>query len=200
MKLLPLLLSATVLYSSALAESPCCKTVERSLAYTDQSLYQLESTWTSDMGKLVKLGALRGRPQVVSMFFAQCEYACPILTYHMKHLEGALPKALCGKVDFLLVTFDTERDTPEALRAYRQRQKLGEANWTLLRGNSEDVRELAVLLGVNYAKGTRGQFAHSNVITLLDAEGEIAYQHTGLSSGTEALIKKLQEMMPESLK
>jgi protein SCO1/2 len=196
MKLLPLLLASLLLSGAALAEAPCCKALAPNATYSDKSLYQLDSTWTSDMDKQVKLGVLRGRPQVVAMFFAQCEYACPILTSHIKHLEAGLPEALRGKVDFLLVSFDTERDTPEALRAYRKQQKLPEQHWTLLTGSTDDVRELASLLGINYAKETRGQFAHSNVITLINAQGEIVYQHLGLTNGTAALIQKLEALPP----
>jgi nitrite reductase (NO-forming) len=36
---------------------------------TVDELYQLESTWTSDVGRQIKLGALRGRPQVLALFF-----------------------------------------------------------------------------------------------------------------------------------
>ena len=34
----------------------------------------------------------------------------------------------------------------------------------------------------------RGQFAHSNVITVLNAEGEIAFQQPGLNADPAALI------------
>jgi protein SCO1 len=187
------LFAALLAASAALAEPPCCRAVAPSGSFTDASLYQLDSTWTSDVGREVKLGVLRGRPQVVAMFFAQCEYACPLLVHHMKALEAALPEPLRGKVDFLLVTFDTERDTPAALRAYRERQRLADERWTLLHGRADDVRELAALLGINYAKDARGQFAHSNVLTVLNPEGEIVYQHVGLGDGTGALLHAIEQ-------
>ncbi len=71
-------------------------------------------------------------------------------------------------MDFVLVSFDTERDTPTALAAYRNRQSLDPAQWCLLRGRPEDVRELAAVLGISYAQDPRGQFMHSNILTLLD--------------------------------
>ena len=64
---------------------------------------------------------------------------------------------------------------------------------TLLRGGADDVRELAALLGVNYAEDARGQFAHSNVITLLNAEGEIAFQHAGLKQDPAPLIVAIEK-------
>ena len=49
---------------------PCCRPIAAQTNYTDKSLFLLNSTWTSDAGRKVKLGVLRGRPQVVAMFFA----------------------------------------------------------------------------------------------------------------------------------
>ena len=160
---------------------PCCRALPPGKPHTDKSLYQLDSTWTSDVGREVKLGVLRGRVQLVALFFAQCEYACPIIVENMRAIERALPAALCDRVDFLLVSFDTERDTPEVLRAYRAKMKLAAAHWTLLRGRQDDVRELAALLGINYQRDASGQFSHSNVITVLNAEGEVVFQQAGLN-------------------
>ena len=122
------------------------------------------------------------------MFFTHCEYACPILVNDMKKLEAGLPAEVRAKTDFLLVSFDTKRDTPEALAAFRKKEKLPAATWTLLRGGADDVRELAALLGINYTPDARGQFAHSNLITVLNAEGEVAFQQPGLNTDPAALV------------
>lgn len=167
---------------------PCCRAALKPGKPTDKSLYLLDSKWTSDIGKTVPLSVLRGRTQVVAMFFTQCEYACPIIVNDMKKLEAALPAGVRAKTDFLLVSLDPKRDTPEALAAYRKKQNLPVANWTLIQGVEDDVRELAALLGINYAQDARGQFAHSNVITVLNAEGEIAFQQPGLNADPAALI------------
>jgi protein SCO1/2 len=167
---------------------PCCRVALDLGKPTDQSLYLLDSTWTSDVGQQIKLGALRGRPQIVALFFTHCEYACPILVGELKAIAGQLPAEVLGKVDFLLVSIDSQRDTPAVLAAFREKRELAHERWTLLRGGADDVRELAALLGVNYAEDSRGQFAHTNAITLLNAEGEIAFQHTGLKQDPALLM------------
>ena len=188
----------SLLASSLLAADPlppCCRELPPGRPMTDKSLYQLDSVWTSDVGREVKLGVLRGRPQVVAMFFAHCEYACPIIVENVRAIERALPDALRGQVDFLLVSFDTERDTPEALRAYRAKRKLPMANWTLLRGREDDVRELAALLGINYQRDARGQFSHSNLITVLNAEGEVVFQQAGLNKDSRETIAAIEKTL-----
>ncbi len=176
--LLAILLPLTLLAAEPLP--PCCRPALPLGTPTDKSLYQLDSTWTSDVGREIQLGALRGRPQIVAMFFTHCEYACPILVSELKTIEAKLSPEVLGKVDFLLVSIDSKRDTPAELATFREKRQLTRERWTLLRGGADDVRELAALLGVNYTEDARGQFAHSNVITLLNADGEIAFQHAGL--------------------
>jgi protein SCO1/2 len=167
---------------------PCCRAEMPAGTPTDTSLYLLDSTWTSDIGKAVKLSVFRGRPQIVALFFAQCEYACPIIVSELKAIEEKLPPEILGKVDFLLVSIDPRRDTPAALAEFRRKRALPTERWSLLCGAEDNVRELAALLGVNYAEDSRGQFAHTNLITLLNAEGEIAFQHTGLRQDPALLI------------
>ena len=172
---------------------PCCRPALPAGKPTDTSLYLLDSTWTSDVGRQIKLGVLRGRPQIVALFFTHCEYACPILVSELKAIESKLPPEVLGKVDFLLVSMDAKRDTPAELAAFREKRGLARERWTLLRGGADDVRELAALLGVNYAEDARGQFAHTNLITLLNAQGEIAFQHAGLKQDPALLIAAIEK-------
>ena len=194
MKPLTLLLLSACL-ACAEEKPPCCCETAPAAPLTDQSLYQLESKWTSDVGKDVTLGVLRGRPQIVAMFFTSCEYACPVIVENMKSIEQALPENLRDKVDFLLVSFDVEHDTVEALKAYRAKKELATARWTLLRGKGDDVRELAALLGINYQRDAKGQFSHSNVISVLNAEGEVSFQQTGLNKDPKETVAAIEKIL-----
>jgi len=173
---------------------PCCRPLAAQTNYTDKSLFQLDSVWTSDAGRRVKLGVLRGRPQVVAMFFASCQFTCPLTVSDMQRIEVALPENLRTNTGFLLVSFDSERDTPTALKVYRAKRELSNQNWTLLRGEPDNVRELAALIGVIFRKDANGDFAHSNVITVLNAEGEIVYQQPGLNLPPDEIVAKLKSI------
>lgn len=148
------------------------------------SLYQLEATYTGDDGRPVALGQLRGRPVVLAMFFASCTYACPMIVADMTRIRDGLPADLRERAALVLVSFDSKRDTPEALHQYRKERQLN-AQWTLLRGDDGAVRELAALLGVKFKQDADGQFAHSNIISILNAEGEVVHQRAGLKGGLE---------------
>jgi protein SCO1/2 len=173
-------------------EKPSCcadeKAPNATAPLTARSLYQLDAMWTNDAGKPVQLAGLRGRPVVLTMFFASCGYACPMLVRDMQRLRETLPENVRTKAQFVLVSFDTARDTVAALKEYRNTRGLDDS-WTLLRGDANSVQELAMLLGVKFKQDAQGNFSHSNVITILNAEGEIAHQRAGLMGDVSEAAK-----------
>jgi protein SCO1 len=179
---------STLLFVSAALAAPapkedCCKEAPPAAGpISARSIYQLDAKFCSDTGQCLPLAALRGRPVVLAMFFASCGYACPQLVTDMQALRGRLPAELRDQAAFVLVSFDTERDTPAALADYRRQRALDGA-WTLLRGDRDAVAELAALLGVKYRREPSGNFAHSNLITILTREGEIVHRREGLEDG-----------------
>jgi len=177
------------------ATSSCCIKAEPAAAFSDKSLYQTESIWTTDANKQIKLANLKGRPQVVVMFFASCQYACPILVHDLQKIEDALKPESRKRVGFTLVTIDPRRDTPEALANFRATRVLPPETWTLLHGGSDDILELAALLGVKYKEEANGQFAHSNIITVLNADGEIVHQLVGLGQDSSATVRELEKLL-----
>ena len=168
---------------SAPAKDACCAALA-AVPFSKNSLYQADASFTTDTGRPFTLGELRGRPVVLAMFFASCGYACPLIVSDMQSIRARLPAGLRERAAFVLISFDVVRDTPAALAQYRIQRSL-DAQWTLLHGSADSVRELAALLGVKYKQEADGAFSHSNLITVLSAEGEIIHQRTGLQGGIE---------------
>lgn len=188
----------TLLQLTSFASPNCCKTnLPPGVPLPDASIYQLECDWISDQGKTLRLAELRGKVQVMTMFFASCTYVCPVLVNNVQEIEAGLRSAGINEVEFVLVTFDDENDTVEKLHSYRQKRQLG-GNWRLLRGTSDNVAELAALLGVKFKKEPSGQFAHSNMITVLDRNGEIVHQQIGLNADPAPSIGAIQKAIGPS--
>jgi protein SCO1/2 len=166
-------------------------------SFTTGSLYQLPALWTTATEQRLRLGDLQGKVRVLVMHYTSCEYACPLLISILKNIEGALEPAVRDQVGFVTVTFDPEQDTPAVLRAYSARMALDPAHWTLLRGDPEDTLELAVLLGVKYRKDPQGGFAHSNLITILNRQGEIVHRHIGLQQSLADTLAVLRRAVQE---
>jgi protein SCO1/2 len=132
------------------------------------------------------------------MAYTSCDYACPLVVEMMKRLEAALPPELHAQVGFVVVTFDPERDTPAVLKAYSEKRQLDLQHWTLLHGQPDDVLELAVLLGVKYKRAPQGGFAHSNLLTVLNKDGEIVYRHPGLLQNLDEALRAIRQVAEHS--
>lgn len=151
------------------------------------SLYDLNARWTDAQGRAIEWSRLRGTPRIVAMFYSQCTYACPRITADLKRIREQLPADLRDQTGFLLVSFDVARDTPATLQAFAERNGLAPPGWQLLHGDDNAVQELAAALGVRFRPEGEG-FAHSNLITLLDAEGHIVHQLEGLGADAAPLV------------
>lgn len=159
------------------------------------SLYRIDGAFTDQDGRPFALASLRGEPVLVAMFYASCTTVCPLIVAELQRIEAALPEADRGHVRIVLVTIDPARDTAERLRAMAVERGLDAPHWTLLRGDADTVRELAMALGVQYRRTADGDFVHSALVTLLDSEGRIAAQLDGLDAPMEPLVTRLRELV-----
>jgi protein SCO1/2 len=161
--------------SSATAASAATSSADR------YSVYDLERDWRNQRGESVRLASLRGRPQVIAMIYTHCATTCPFTVAEMKRIERESPV----NAGFVLVSLDPARDDPARLAMFASERGLDPKRWTLLDGSDDAVRELANVLGVQYRRLSREELAHSNALTLLDADGVVTYQHAGLDASTE---------------
>jgi protein SCO1/2 len=169
------------------------RTIPSDKPVDDASLYQLESKWTAADGRQVPLSSLRGKVRVLAIFYSTCEFACPVIVGRMKELQAALPTTQRDDVGFVLVSMDPGKDDPGRLAEYAKRMEFDD-RWTLLKGDDGDVRELAALLGFRYRQEPDGEFAHSNMISVLDREGRLVHQGLGLDADMNAALKKIAEL------
>lgn len=147
------------------------------------SLYDLTSTWTDQRGTARSLGSLRGRPRAIAMVYTHCTATCPLALGELKRIAAATDTS----VGLVLVTLDPAHDTPSALATYARERGLDASRWTLLSGSDDDVRELAAALSVRYRTLGPDAIAHSNVITLLDANGVTVHQQSGFDGTADAI-------------
>lgn len=158
------------------------------------SLYQLESVWLDQDGALQPLRALAGRPVVAAMIYTSCEFACPLIVRDMLAIQHALggDHGEQQAARFVLFSFDPQRDTPQAMRNYAANKALPAPHWTLLAADDDATQELAVALGVRYRPVGGGDFAHSNIVFVLNCGGEIAHRQEGLGLPPDAAIAAIR--------
>lgn len=160
------------------------------------SLYVLDATWTDQDGEPVAFSDLAGRPRVVAMAYTHCTWACPRIIADMKRIEAQFSDLPAERSPgFVLVSIDPERDTPERLAFFARGAGLDPARWTLLTGPDDQVLELSVLLGVKYRAAGDGEFSHSNLLTVLDAEGTVVARVEGLAVDPQPAIDALRRLV-----
>lgn len=164
-------------------------------SFPDNSLYQVTSRWKSDDGRTIRLGDLAGKVRLLTLFFGHCESSCPMALGRLKALEAKLPADWSRRAGMVLVTLDPARDDSGSLADFRRRMSLGNEGWTLLRGGSEDTRELAMLLGVAYRPSAgNGGIDHNSVLALLDAKGVVMRRYEGADPDA-AFLEEIRKSM-----
>jgi protein SCO1/2 len=120
---------------------------------------------------------------VIAMIYTHCSTTCPFTVAEMKRIERESPV----NAGFVLVSLDPARDDPARLATFASERGLDAGRWTLLDGTDDAVRELANVLGVRYRRLSPEELAHSNALTLVDADGAVVYQHAGLDASAEVM-------------
>ena len=152
---------------------------------SEHSIYHIDAAWTDHRGETFQLADLQGQPVVVVMFYGNCTQVCPILIRDAHRVYEAVNENLRSEINVLAITFDPKNDTPDVLKKYAIKKELNVPQWHFTTGNPADIRELAMLLGVQYAQKSDGHFSHSNLVTVLDNQGRIAQRLEGLNQPVE---------------
>lgn len=158
----------------------------------DESIYHVSSTWKDQHDNSVDFDVLRGKVQVVAMVYTHCEFACPRILADMKRVEKELTGETRLHTNFVIVSIDPQRDTPERLSQFADQNNLSSDSWTLLNGSDGDVLEIAALLGVRYKRISDTDFTHSNMISVLSREGEIVHQRKQLSDDQTDIVRAIE--------
>lgn len=159
------------------------------------SVYQLPVALTDQDGTQRDFAALPRSVRVVSMFYANCPYVCPMIVETIKRSEAALTPVERARLHVLLVSLDPERDTPAALKKVAALRKIDEARWRLARTDAASVRKLAAVLGIQYRQLENREFNHSSALILLDADGRVLARSSRLGETDPDFVAALRRAL-----
>lgn len=137
------------------------------------SVYQSTVQLTDAQSRRFAWSTQRGQPRLVSMFYTSCQFVCPMIVDGAKSIRQSLPEDERARLRITLISLDPKRDTPQVLGRMQKERELDPAQWSLTRPEPEDVRAIAGLLGIRYRALADGEFNHTTVLVLLDAEGRV---------------------------
>lgn len=180
-------------------EEECCKketsaNVAISNEISDESLFNITSDWKTQDNKSIKIQSFQGKIVIAAMVFTHCEGACPRIVADIQRIEKSFTPEELKNIQFLLISMDPERDTPERCTEFAKEYKLN-PNWTLISSNDDATIEMANVLNVKVKKLSGGGFDHSNTIHIIDQQGLISFQQNGLEQEPEGSIESVRNLL-----
>ena len=162
---------------------------------SSDSIYNVSSKWEKQDGKTITFSDMKGKVLVTAMIFTSCKTACPRLTAEMRTISQKVGKTNPEDIQYVLISIDPKNDTPQVMKAYLDTNKFDEKQWTFIRSNEDDTRELANVMAVKYKEISPIEFSHSNIISVYSKKGTLAYQKEGLDSGDDDLVKEIKKQI-----
>ena len=144
-------------------------------------------------GQRWDLDGLKGKVVVLNFIYASCKDVCPLQTDLISHIQEAVNQTpLRDRVQFISITTDPARDTPDVLKAYGPIHGLDPTNWVFLtigQGEPEDVtRQLAERYGLKFTRTQDGEFVHGVVTSVIDRDGVLRAKFHGLAFDPTNLV------------
>lgn len=153
-------------------------------------------TLTDQNGDEVSLADFQGKPTLIAWGFTHCPDICPLTLREMRQIRLNLEE-LGDEVNFVFISVDGERDTPEVMNRYFAALDVAFVHG--LTGDSEYVREIGTPLGVDFAytePDENGFYTvnHTAGMFLLDAGGNWIRRYTyGIDRRT--LVNDLEDVL-----
>ena len=158
---------------------------------------------TDQDGRAFSLRDYRGKALALTFIYSKC----PLPAYCIRMSQNFSSLALIlntdpelrQKIRLLSISFDPERDTPEALRKYGVGYLGGDEKadftvWQLAVGQDKQIREAADFFGLTYEvdEQDNAQFNHSLVTAVISPDGKVFRVFTGNRWTPENLLNELR--------
>jgi protein SCO1/2 len=136
----------------------------------DPRAYFTDAGLMNQDGKKVRFYSdmLKGRTVVLNVVYTSCTDACPLITKQLLQVREELGSAFGKQVSFVTLTSDPERDTPQALKKFAQKQGADVPGWSFLTGRKEDVNLILKRLGVL----SENVEEHATVLYIMDVDAK----------------------------
>jgi protein SCO1 len=147
-------------------------------------------------GKTTTLSAFEGRTLVVHFIFTHCVVACHTQVKSLKTVRAALTPETRARVQFLSVSLDPERDTPETLREYARTMGVdNDPDWHFATASPDRIARMTEFFAVKREKLADGQFDHTLVVFLLDPSGSPVQRYASPTVDTERLTREISSVV-----
>lgn len=145
-----------------------------------------------------RLEDLKGKVAFMTFLYTSCTTVCPVIMTRFLGIQKAIGDRVGKDVNFVAITVDPERDTPQALRRFAAKWKVVSPGWIFLTGRPEEIAQAAKTYGVSYRKLPDGEIEHSAVTFLVDRKGMTRSVY-GLTAGVDRMVADARMILLERL-
>ncbi len=142
-----------------------------------------------------------GAPLVIGFIYTNCPDICSFITANVKKVYDELEDP--GETQFVLVTFDPERDTPDVLKQYANAFDMDREPFQFLTADPETIDEFMQRVSVrtqeSYSRdvenGERMYFInHSDKILLIDDNSRLIFDYGGSMTPVNIIVEDLNKL------
>ena len=143
-------------------------------------------------GRAITLSAQRGQVVALTFLYTTCPDVCPLTATQFRAAQTDL-QGDAGRVTFIAVSVDPDRDTPAAVQEFSTTHGLA-SNWHYLVGGRAQLSPVWAAYGIGVQAGST-TVTHNDAVYLIDTRGrERVLLHsedlaTDLANDLRALLK-----------
>ncbi|PWN07912.1 SCO family protein [Rhodohalobacter mucosus] len=147
-------------------------------------------------------GDFQGSPLVVGFIYTNCPDICSFITANVGSVYEEMNNP--GDTQFVLITFDPQRDTPDVLKGYAGAFDMDREPFHFLTGDAETIEALMERVSVrtqeSYSKdlenGERLYFInHSDKILLIDQNSQLIFDYGGSMTPIPIIVEDLNKLL-----
>ena len=112
--------------------------------------YFTDTELTTHDGRKVRFYSdmLDNRTVVINVIYTNCKGACPMMTQMLSLVSKEVGDRFGDDIHFVSISNDPERDTPEVLTEFAQKQGVNLDGWSFLTGRKADVDQVIRKIGL----------------------------------------------------
>ena len=144
-----------------------------------------------------------GKPLLFGFIFTNCPDVCPMTSHSFQMVQEEAAKEGIKDVNFVLISFDPDRDRPWMLKEYASVRDINTSNFKLLTGNWKDIMDLMkkmqfTAIPGDTTKTTDGDpvyfFTHSDKAFLVDRENKIRSSYRGSKLNVAEVVDAIKSL------
>lgn len=120
-------------------------------------------------GNVITLSAQQGRVVALAFLYTRCPDVCPLTAEQFRKAQAALTDDERGRVLFIAVSVDPQKDTPDAVQGFAREHGLVR-NFAFLVGGATQLQPVWSAYGVGVVPDPSFP-GHSDAIYLIDKKG-----------------------------